>query len=266
MDSRYTSLHKMNAVKWTATLLLFATLAYLSRQSIRDFMASSPPNSSLRTSQTATPGPDGGGDSRQLTRLDALTILMAKGMGEHVERFEGLAYLDLVDLDGPIVLHDDAKFALKAIEAGLLSGKKAEPPRGGAQLFFTSVSLTQPKFDMTKGCPYDRADLVVDLTPEGRRFHRSSDEKYDFIALATLSPKKVTGITAPTTHAGKITCTVHFEYMFYPTPFGKAYDLAVGKNYSSGRADGVATFVLYDDGWRLEKWQSEESTRPVKGW
>jgi hypothetical protein len=55
---------------------------------------------------------------------------------------------------------------------------------------------------------------------------------------------------------GQTTSQVHFRIVYTPTPLGEIWNQAQ-PNFYSGWAAAVATFVLYDDGWRVQGWERE---------
>ena len=94
----------------------------------------------------------------------------------------------------------------------------------------------------------------VNITQKGMAYLVKKDRK-DYYHLADRKPIEITGIGAPSPFSGKTVSKVNFKFANVPTPFGVAFDRAQKANYCSGLGMGVATFVLYDDGWHFEGWE-----------
>jgi hypothetical protein len=74
---------------------------------------------------------------------------------------------------------------------------------------------------------------------------RSGDQRVKDILLATPTKVEVTGITEPSETGGVKTMMADYTIYNDLTPFGKIMRNDLEKS------PGRATFVLYDDGWRL---------------
>lgn len=71
-------------------------------------------------------------------------------------------------------------------------------------------------------------------------------QKIAIVKLANLDEVEVTGLTAPSDAFGQKMCQANFTATYKLTPFGEVF-----KDNVKTVQQGSATFILYDDGWRL---------------
>lgn len=161
-----------------------------------------------------------------------------------VEKVEPMTRLGLI---GQIELKYSAADLLP--EEGVVpprakAGREKEISEGLINVAFVRREWTAKIGDEILGYRY-----VYEIRPteKGAKY---LDGRSGAIRLADREVIEVTGLTKPADLFGRNVSRATFTYKLIPTPFGKIYlDVAEQDKTSTG----TAMFVLYDDGWRLEK-------------
>lgn len=192
---------------------------------------------------------------KTLTRDKALLMLLANKMNPIDEVYGGLG---ACELKKPLTTEN--KFLFEAAKRGLI--KTWPAPRQGP----TAISGAQSIGDTEPPGPNTpfliNVNLYATLTAEGKLYCVRHDKTSDTFRMAELEPFAVTGVGAPSQMLGTTVSVVRFLYSYKATPFGLAFNAASGESSFSGRVAGVAKFVLYDDGWRLEGWERDNGPVP----
>ena len=96
-------------------------------------------------------------------------------------------------------------------------------------------------------------DLIFDFTEQAEPYfikqkNAVPDNKNVYILLAKVLNVEVTGITEPAVTSGVNTRIANYTVKYEPTPIGKIID----EKYAGEELKRQISFVLYDDGWRME--------------
>jgi len=112
---------------------------------------------------------------------------------------------------------------------------------------------------MEKGFGVFYAGYTISLTEKGRTFvvqMINSDSNAVYVRTAEPILLKITGVTPATQGAGAPTSTVTFDWQYKLTPFGEAQVWVIpirDPGAGSKARKGTATFILFDDGWRIKQ-------------
>ncbi len=88
--------------------------------------------------------------------------------------------------------------------------------------------------------------IVIQMTGKGMKYALALMDRHAVVELSQIEFLKVTGIQFKESSRGK-TAVVHYQWRYSEmTPFG---DILIDKHISVN--SDSATFVLFDDGWRL---------------
>jgi hypothetical protein len=140
-------------------------------------------------------------------------------------------------------LRSDLTKAVALADAGYLALETIATNVPMASIFY------QGTVDRVVITPTDKAkQFVAGVYPFG-----SSTCNDGCIAFVTSTPQiAIRSITAPVEGGGKMMSVVHYQQSWVNTPVGDV----LGKRYSP--SEKSATFVKYDNGWRLDQRRNED--------
>jgi hypothetical protein len=104
--------------------------------------------------------------------------------------------------------------------------------------------LSKEQVDKLKNAGY----LEKNFTDKAKIFV-ARDHPFYYLRLADVDTVKINGITKPADMMGYRVCTAQYEIIYIPNELGKILELVPDQL----TANGTATFVMTDTGWKLEK-------------